>query len=308
MNIKELRKNYLKNRSELEKEYLARSDPGEFLARHSALLDDLIKAAIQPFLNELDFAIIAIGGYGRREMLPHSDVDLLVVHNCSDSGKVKQTISPLITTLWDLIEDVGHQVWSLNDLVQQDIKDNYEFVLALRDGRYLAGDRKIAAGVMEKIFPEVFHGGKEFFIDIIHSEVDKRYSRQKFTIFHLEPDIKESPGGLRDHLAAGWLEDLVGEPAYFKHSREEVSAAHEFMLGLRIFLHILSGRHNNKLSIDQQEKISFMGSPEAVEPRSHDDIRAAIEVFMKRYYLSLRICHYSIMEIHIILRVTHMME
>ncbi len=129
MNIKELRKNYLKNRSELEKEYLARSDPGEFLARHSALLDDLIKAAIQPFLNELDFAIIAIGGYGRREMLPHSDVDLLVVHNCSDSGKVKQTISPLITTLWDLIEDVGHQVWSLNDLVQLDIKDNYEFVL-----------------------------------------------------------------------------------------------------------------------------------------------------------------------------------
>jgi [protein-PII] uridylyltransferase len=289
MNIKELRKNYLKNRSELEKEFLARSEPGEFLARHSALLDDLIKAAIHPFLNDLNFAIIAIGGYGRGEMLPHSDVDLLVVHNCLDSGIVKQTISPLITTLWDLIDDVGHQVWSMNDLVQLDRKEHYEFVLALRDGRYLAGDSKMAAEVMEKIFPEVFHGGKEFFIDIVHSEVDKRYSQQKFTIFHLEPDIKESPGGLRDHLAAGWLEDLAGEPAYLKHSREEVSSAHEFMLGVRILLHILSGRNNNRLNIDKQEKISFMGSPEAVEPRSHDDIRAAIESFMKRYYINARI-------------------
>ena len=289
MNIIELRKNYLKNRSELENDFLTRRNPGVFLTRHSELLDELIKTVARPFLKELEFTIIAIGGYGRRELLPHSDADLLVVHNCPDSGLVKKTVSPLVTSLWDLINDVGHQVWSLNDLGNLDIENHYEFVLALRDGRYVAGDRKMAAEVLERIFPAVFDGEKEFFINIVHSEVKKRYSLQKFTIFHLEPDIKESPGGLRDHLAAGWLEDLAGEPAYFKHSRAEVTAAHEFMLGLRILLHIISGRNNNKLSIDQQEKISFMVSPEEGEPRSHDDIRAAIEAFMKRYYINARI-------------------
>ena len=289
MDIKELRKDYLQNRSGLEKEFLARRDSARFLSRHSELLDELIQTVARPALEEFSFSIIAIGGYGRREMLPHSDVDLLVVHNSPDPAKVQKTVTPLITALWDLINDLGHQVWSITDLEELDIKEHYEFVLALRDGRYVTGDRKMASEVIDRIFPAVFKGEKEFFIEIVHSEIKKRHSLQKHTIFHLEPDIKESPGGLRDHLAAGWLEDLAGEPVFFKHSRADVDAAHEFMLGLRILLHIISGRNNNKLTIDQQEKISFMVSPLEGEPRSQEEIRAAIEAFMKRYYINARI-------------------
>lgn len=289
MDIKELRKSYLKNRSELEKEFLDRRETAGFLHRHTALIDELIIEVTGSFLEKLNFAIIAIGGYGRREMLPHSDVDLLIVHDSPDSDLVHKTVSSLVTLLWDLINDLGHQVWSISDLRKLDVEEHYEFVLALRDGRYVTGGGALASRVMNEIFPSLLFGNKEFFINAVHSEIKKRHSLQKYTIFHLEPDIKESPGGLRDHLAAGWLADLVGEPAYFKHSREEIETAHEFMLAIRIHLHIIVGRNNNKLSIDQQEKISFLDSPGEAEPVTQQGIRSAIEAFMKRYYINARI-------------------
>ena len=292
MDLKKLRKEYLSDRAGLEQEFLADRDSGKFLKKHTALLDRIISLVTKPVLEEHRLSIIAIGGYGRREMLPHSDVDLLVVHDSPDSDEsniLRNRISSLITTLWDLIEDLGHQVWSVEELRNLDIKEHYEFVLALRDGRYVAGNRSLADTVTGEVFPAVFQGNRQFFVDIIHDEVRKRFAQQKFTIFHLEPDIKESPGGLRDHLAAGWLQDLSGIPAYLKHSSEDVKGAHQFMLGLRILLHVISGRNDNKLAINRQEKISFMVVPGAVEGKSSDEIRMVIEAFMKQYYINARI-------------------
>ncbi len=289
MDLRELKKDYLQKRAGLEQEYLDVKRTRDFLEKHTGLLDEMIRELSRFFLSSQSFSIIAIGGYGRREMLPHSDLDLLVVHDCADSGLVHGMASPLITSLWDLLRDVGHQVWSIAELEKMDSSANFEFVLALRDGRYVAGDKTLASRVIEEIFPDLFHGNREFFINIIHSEVNKRYSRQKYTIFQLEPDVKESPGGLRDHLASCWLNDLAGAPPYCRYSDSDVAAAHEFMIGLRILLHIIAGRNDNKLSISRQEKISFMLSPESGDPCSKEDIRSAIEGFMRQYYINARI-------------------
>lgn len=292
MDIKSLRKDYLQHRKKLEELYLERPEPRDFLKQHTLLLDELIRKVFNFHLSHTsinDIALVATGGYGRGEMHPHSDVDLLFIHDFSDPDQVHGLISPLVTSLWDLIEDLGHQVWSITEIKNLDIQEHYEFVLALRDGRHLAGNQRLSDAALGEILPRLFQDNQETFIRIIHSEVSKRYERQKYTIFQLEPDIKESPGGLRDHLAAGWLQDLAGRPSYLAYTDQELSSAHEFMLGLRILLHILAGRNDNKMNISRQEKISFMLAPGSGDPKSQEDIRKAIETFMKRYYTNARI-------------------
>jgi len=288
MHIRLLKEEYLDKRKALEESFQRGGDSRAFLENHTSLLDRMVRELARDHLSE-DFAVIALGGFGRRQMLPFSDVDLLIVHECPDPAEVHGLVTPFVTALWDLISDLGHQVWSYSDLAGLDPSEHYEFVLALCDGRFLAGNRELASRVLGTAFPDIFLGNRSFFLETIHAEVEKRYRRQKFTIFQLEPDVKESPGGLRDHLAAAWMEKLIGEPPFSKHSADDLKTAHEFMLGLRIRLHLLAGRNDNKLSISRQEKISFTLSPIDGEPASQQEIREAIEAFMKQYYINARI-------------------
>lgn len=289
MDIRSLREEYQQERRALEADFQAGRKSRDFLEGHTGLLDRMIQGLSQTHLSTGDFAVIALAGYGRRQMLPFSDVDLLIVHECSDPDVVQRVVTPFVTDLWDLTSDLGHQVWAYSDLTGLDPSEHYEFILALRDGRYLAGNRELASRVLDNLFPRIFQGNRAFFLEIIHREVEKRYRQQKYTIFQLEPDVKESPGGLRDHLAASWMEDLAGEPPFSKYSAADLDAAHEFMLALRIQLHLLTGRNDNKLSISRQEKISFILSPLDGEPASQKEIRQAIETFMKQYYTNARI-------------------
>jgi [protein-PII] uridylyltransferase len=216
-------------------------------------------AALPPGL-----ALVAIGGFGRKELFPSSDVDLLYL--CADEQveeKLRDTIRACNQAMWDLGLRASPMIRSLKECDRYD-PNNLEFTLSLLDRRFVAGDHTLYQSLQTQILPEV---ALREWSDIVHKLADLARARhQKFgnTIFHLEPNIKECPGGLRDHQLAHWLNLLhhVREhkawPASFGNSlfgvHNDATSAFEFLSATRCFLHFRSGRDDNSLDWHAQDE------------------------------------------------------
>src|SRR6202790_308609 len=156
-------------------------------------------------------ALLALGGYGREMLFPYSDLDLLFLFG---NEKAEEEFRPLISefsrTLWDLGFRVSSAGRTLEECRRVE-QDNAEFHLALLDRRFLDGDK----GLFEKLDGKALFGterqGRPFLLAELHRLTKDRLSRYGNTIFHLEPNVKEAPGGLRDYQAAVWLRQIAGE-------------------------------------------------------------------------------------------------
>lgn len=203
-------------------------------------------------------ALYAVGGFGRRELFPHSDVDLmLLADRIPDSPDEKAALSEFQRQLWD-----GRLRISLSVRLPADCKmiheGNLEFNISLLDARFLAG----AAGL-----DKTFRAQTPRFLQISGPDlarhllrlVRQRYAKFHDTIYHLEPDVKESPGGIRDIHLVHWLSQL--RPIEDLGDAALLEAARLFMFNLRNRLHEMSGRDNNLLNFDAQEALS--DNPEA---------------------------------------------
>src|SRR5690349_2554396 len=153
--------------------------------------------------------LIALGGYGRRMLFPYSDLDILFLFG---TDKTEQEFRPLISefsrTLWDL----GFRVSSAGRTIEECKRieeDNAEFHLALLDRRFLAGDSTLFEKLNIKILPASERQACPFLLGQIHRLTRERLTRYGNTIFHLEPNVKDSPGGMRDYQATIWLRQLV---------------------------------------------------------------------------------------------------
>jgi [protein-PII] uridylyltransferase len=208
-------------------------------------------------------ALVAIGGFGRKELFPSSDVDLLYL--CADE-KVEQNLRETIRRcnqgMWDLGLRVSPMIRTLKECDRYD-PDNLEFTLSLLDRRFVAGDHSLYQTLQTETLPEV---ALREWNGIVHKLADLARARhQKYgnTIFHLEPNIKECPGGLRDHQLAHWLNLLhhVREhkvwPTSFGNSlsavHNDAGSAFEFLSATRCFLHFRSGRDDNSLDWHAQD-------------------------------------------------------
>jgi [protein-PII] uridylyltransferase len=200
--------------------------------------------------------LLALGGYGRRMLFPYSDLDILFLFGSEKAEQEsRELIAEFSRTLWDLGFRVSSAGRTLEECKRIE-EDNAEFHLALLDRRFLAGDAELFEKLDTKVLPASEKQAHPFLLAQLHRLTKERITRYGNTIFHLEPNVKESPGGMRDHQATVWLRQIVEEK---KESRkitvaeEELStAAVDFLGAIRCFLHYSNARNDNTLTYELQ--------------------------------------------------------
>ena len=193
------------------------------------------------------FALIAVGGYGRGTLHPESDLDLLLFFkDAVNESVVKKVLDPL----WDLPFRVGHQIRQSSDFKKFD-STHIESYAAFLDGRPLAGNVATAAEFQKSILPGFIGRNRDAFLRGLIESKKQRYVRFGDTIFQLEPDIKDAPGGVRDFHWADWIRKALDAPAD-PHSRDILSFHHM----MRNYLHFQVGRNFNTLSYEFQELVA----------------------------------------------------
>ena len=200
--------------------------------------------------------LLALGGYGRKLLFPYSDLDILFLFG---SDKAEQEFRPLIAdfsrTLWDL----GFRVSSAGRTIEECKRieeDNAEFHLALLDRRLLAGDPELFDRLDTRVLPASEKTARPFLLAQLHKLTKERLARYGNTIFHLEPNVKDAPGGLRDYQASAWLRQIGGEkkePLSSSAAEDELaSSAVDFLSAIRCFLHYSNARNDNTLTYELQ--------------------------------------------------------
>jgi [protein-PII] uridylyltransferase len=217
------------------------------------------------------FALFAIGGYGRGTIHPESDIDLLFFFkDAIDEESVKAVLHPL----WDLPFKVGHQIRHGGDFKKLD-ETHMESYTAFLDSRFLLGDRQTADEFEREIFPGLIKRNREKFLKGLVAMKANRYGQFGDTVYQLEPDLKEAPGGLRDMHWSGWVRKSIEATRGHLLPVEALSFHH----CIRNFLHFNAGRNFNVLSFEFQEQIA--------EKLAYKDTQRgeAAEELMRDYFL-----------------------
>lgn len=257
------------------------------LARSQAI-DSLVIALFQLYqLDSTAVALFATGGYGREELHPHSDVDMLVLNPDTIDDALNQKLSPFLAKLWDIGIEPAIVVRSVDEC-QTACRDDISVATTLLETRFLTGNSALAK-VPRQILDN--HWTAKGFYDAKMAEAKTRYLKHNATEYNLEPDIKNAPGGLRDIHTIGWIgkryfrvPDLFGLVQYeFITEREyhELIFAEDFLWMIRHHLHRLTGRNENRLLFDYQRTIA---KRLGYLPQPNDHPNAPVERFMRDYY------------------------
>ncbi len=249
-------------------------------------------AAVAPALAPTPVALVALGGYGRSELNPFSDIDLLVLH--ADGGPdpfVKAASEKFLYSLWDLNLEVGYGVRDLK-ACDRLASDDHTARTALLDLRYLTGDKALFRALER----EELHGLSQAKVDQFLGDklAEMRERRERFgdSLYLLEPNVKSSEGGLRDLQSALWaarvrfkvagITDLLNRALLPEREVREMRSARDFIWRVRNELHFLSGRKNDQLTFDVQPQVAeAMGYADGPES-------SAVEQFMRHYYLAAK--------------------
>lgn len=271
--------------------FVSGSDIRELIATRSSFIDAILIALWknldwhQNAMQEL--ALIAVGGYGRSELFPHSDIDLLILINDSaDSEQYHSHVQKFLTTLWDVGLNVGHSVRTVSDCKNKAAED-LTIITNLIESRHMHGCKNTYQELMRAVSSGNMWSSMEFFT--AKSEEQKnRHERFTNQEYNLEPNVKNSPGGLRDLQTLGWIAkrhfDIGGR---FDIKNTEFLSDDEFSLlekgqlflwKTRYALHMISGREEDRLLFDHQRHIAKTFGYE------DDDEKLAIEKFMQAYY------------------------
>ncbi len=200
--------------------------------------------------------LLALGGYGREMLFPYSDLDLLFLFgNEKAEADFRPLISEFSRTLWDLgfrVSSAGRTLEECKRIEQ----DNAEFHLAMLDRRFLDGDQSLFEKLDTKILSGPERQARPFLMSELQRLTRDRLTRYGNTIFHLEPNVKEAPGGLRDHHSTTWMRQLAGDrrdPRVSPVNEEELTrSAVEFLSSIRCYLHYSNGRNDNTLTYELQ--------------------------------------------------------
>ncbi len=233
-------------------------------------------------------AVVATGGYGRGELAPGSDIDLLFVRPFKQTPWGESVIEFILYMLWDLGLKVGHATRSLGECVRLS-KQDITIRTAILEARYLWGDEKLYEELRKKFWSEVATGTGQDFVEAKLAERDERHARQGTSRYLVEPNIKEGKGGLRDLQTLYWIGkyvyhvedagDLVQHNVLTRDEFKTFQKAEAFLWDVRVRLHYLVGRAEERLSFDAQPELAArMGF-------TGDNPRRAVEAFMKAYFL-----------------------
>ena len=271
-----------------EQRFLDNDRIERLVAARSDLVDKVIVAVWRYFAAAAaeNADLVAVGGYGRGELHPHSDIDLLVLLDEGAVGDADEAIGRFLTFLWDIGLEVGHSVRTLNDCREQARKD-VQVLTTLMETRLLAGAGSTFSRLPEYIEKSQMWDSAEFF-RAKRDEQIKRHRRYHDTEYNLEPNVKGGPGGLRDiqmiswiarrHLGTTRLEQLVDHDFLTPGQLRILLAGRAFLWRVRYGLHLLTGRREDRLLFDHQIKLAQMlGYEDAT-------YTLAVEQLMQRYY------------------------
>ena len=261
---------------------------GRNVVRHlTALVDDAVRTVFQYVVSNRSSpaepcALLALGGYGRGEMNPHSDIDLMFLcHKTPPEDVVRETLY----LLWDAGYTLGHSVRTRRDVIKM-VDADLTAQTAMREARFLEGDYQLYRWFEEEIHHKRFSlRRRRNFIRRKIAEYRGRHANFSNTVNLMEPDVKESPGGLRDYHTARWiaaafyraetLADLQSEGLVTQEDQRVLEAALDFLFRVRNALHYHYGRKNDLLSVDVQETLAAALRFEA------SDEKLAVEYFLK---------------------------
>lgn len=232
--------------------------------------------------------IVAVGGYGRAELCPQSDIDLLFLQPYKQTPRGEQIVEFILYMLWDLGLKVGHATRSLVECVRL-AKEDLTIRTALLESRYLWGDDKLYAEFRHRFISDVVRGSGPEFIAAKLAERNERHKRLGDSRYVLEPNVKEGKGGLRDLHTLFWIakyvhrvervDDLVAKGVLTAEEAAKFAKAQDFLLLVRCHLHYLANRPEDRLTFDVQNEIGArLGYTE------HRGTRG-VERFMKHYFL-----------------------
>jgi len=281
-------------RSLLQESWNSGLTSDRLLALHAGLVDALLTrawslhAVLLPDRTEL--ALVAVGGYGRGELYPYSDVDLLLLLRDDKRDRVKRFAESYLQFLWDLGLEVGHSVRSLKDCVVESKKD-ITVATNLMEARLLTGSTALFDAMQARTGPAKLWPSGKFFAAKL-AEQQARHRRFEDTAYNLEPNLKEGPGGLRDIQIIAWvtqrhfgttrMHDLVGHEFLTEKEFRALERGRRLLAGLRIGLHYLAGRREDRLLFDHQRELAGRSG-------FRDKNRArGVELFMKRYYRTVK--------------------
>lgn len=269
----------------------------EIVCAYTAMVDHLIRHLFEvagqdyirryPSLNQR-CTIVAQGGYGRGELNPGSDIDLLFLHTWKVTPYVESVAEKLLYTLWDAGLEVGHAIRSVAECVRLAGRD-MKVKAALLDARYLCGDLALYGDFERAVEEQLLRKNEERFIREKLEENRSRHERFGGSVYLLEPDIKEGEGGLRDIHTALWIaqvkhrikevDGLVPLGVIQARDLTELKAAQDFLWRVRNEMHFSLGKHQDQLAFEQQEKIAL-----ALGFKDNGGVKG-VEAFMRNYYL-----------------------
>jgi [protein-PII] uridylyltransferase len=259
--------------------------------QRALIIDKLLVRAWLRFFQEEDeeIALVAVGGYGRGELHPYSDIDLLVLLNPGTHTKYQHQIETFLTFLWDIGLNVGHSVRTVDECVQL-AKDDITIATNLMESRPLTGSQKLFVEMQECTGPQHIWSSRDFFASKLKEQIS-RHHKYHDTAYNLEPNVKEGPGGLRDIQMIGWvakrhfgttrIRDLLNYDFLTEAEYQTLVTYQDFLWQIRYALHILTNRSEDRLLFDYQHTL-------AMQFGYQDEAnRLAVEHFMKDYYRAI---------------------
>ncbi|WP_306154772.1 [protein-PII] uridylyltransferase [Roseovarius sp. MMSF_3281] len=245
---------------------------------------------IHPLSNPTDserLSVFAVGGYGRGEMAPQSDVDLLFLTPYKITPWAESVIETMLYILWDLKLKVGHASRTIRDCLRLGGED-FTIRTALLENRFLAGDRQLADHFKKRLWHELFEGSEREFIEAKLEERDNRHEKQGNQRYMVEPNVKEGKGGLRDLQSLFWIakylhrvdnvKELIALGVFTEDEFDTFARAESFLWAVRCHIHLVTKRPTDQLTFDLQVEVA--------ERMGYRDTagRRAVEHFMQDYF------------------------
>ncbi len=272
-------------KKEMAQALLLPSSPREFFRRNSERMDGLVRKSFQMAHSQIpspSVCLMAVGGYGRAELAPFSDIDLLLLYSSSQKEKLRPLMEKILYPLWDSGLDVSCSSWSLNECLNM-AQSDLNVKTSLIDGRYLDGQYESFRNLYSLFTRKVLHRKVRKFAEALANGLHLRRRKCEDPAHTLEPNIKEGKGGLRDFQIGRWVirakyKTDRWDSILFPDRSRMLDKSLEFLWTIRNQLHWLSGRKQEDLSFELQEKIApLLGFSKGTE---------GIEGMMREYHLS----------------------
>lgn len=280
----------------IRSEHAAGADGGKIVRSIAAMVDTLMKKLFHCIMSDVrghgrgreQIALVATGGYGRGELNPYSDIDIMFLYSGKDGRRVEDIANKILYFLWDMRLDVGYSVRTVEDCIEM-AESDMTVKTALLDSRFLCGSQPLFDELRRVTLTEIMSRGSDAFIRRKITELETRREKYGSSVYLLEPNIKEGEGGLRDLHTALWIakirfkisdsRELVMKGVLSEEELETYNSCLSYLWRIRNELHYLADRRNDQLTFGDQSKVaSFLGYRDTGN-------ELGVEEFLRDYYL-----------------------